>query len=165
MDGRAVADYVADFPTTEWRSHGDFAWDEGPQAEAFIRSQPEGTRIRLVGHSHGGDTAAQIAARLGAAGRPLDMLVTVDPVGRGTSTDFFQRVRQGARRWINVNATGGSSFQRSNIWAGLGGSWNYGPMGHADEFINAPAAHAQFSNMMNTLLPNGRSIGLETLAR
>jgi pimeloyl-ACP methyl ester carboxylesterase len=140
-------------------------WDEGSQAEVFIRSQPEGTRIRLVGHSYGGDTAAQIAARLGAAGRPLDMLVTVDPVGRGTSTGFFERVHQGTRRWINVNATGESSFQRSNIWAGFGGSWDYAPMGHADEFLNAPVPHVGFSRMMDALLANGRTIRLEVLAR
>ncbi len=165
MDARAVANYTQTFPTTEWRSYRDFAWDEASQAEAFIRSQPEGTRIRLVGHSYGGDTAAQIAARLGAAGHPLDMLVTVDPVGRGTSSGFFERVRQGTRRWINVNATGGSSFQRSNIWAGLGGSWNYAPMGHADDFINAPVPHIEFAEMMDRSLANGRSIRLEVLAR
>lgn len=119
-----VADYVSGFPTTEWRTHATFAWDEATNIESFIRRQPPGTRIRLVGHSYGGDTAAQIAARMGSAGRPLDMLVTVDPVGRGTSTGFFERVHQGTRRCINVNATGGSSLEQSNIVAGLGGSWD-----------------------------------------
>lgn len=162
---RRVAEYVQDFPVTDWRSRETFTWDDAAGAEAFIRSQPPGTRIRLVGHSYGGDTAAQIAADMGAAGSPLDMLVTIDPVGHGTSANFFERVHQGARRWINVNATGGSSSERSNLIAGLGGSWDYAPMGYADEFINVPETHIEFGRMMEAELANGRSIRLETLAR
>lgn len=159
-----ISRFVEGFPTTEWRTHRTFTWDEAAEAEAFIRSQPPGTRVRLVGHSYGGDTAAQIAARMGAAGQPLDMLVTIDPVGRGASTGFFDRVRQGTRRWIDVNATGGSSFERSNLIAGFGGSWDYTPMGHADEFINVPVRHIDFAHMMEAVTANGRSVFLETIA-
>lgn len=126
-----------------------FAWNQRDEIEAFIRSQPPGTRIRLVGHSYGGDTAARIAARLGEVGQPVDLLVTMDPASRlnrtglvgSVRTEFLDRVRQGARRWINVNATGGSSLEPSNFIAGIGGSWDYAHMGHAHEFRNTRVPH------------------------
>ncbi|UPY38162.1 hypothetical protein [Sediminicoccus sp. KRV36] len=60
----------------------NFTWDQRAEIEALIRQQSPETRIRIVGHSYGGDTAAQISERMGILGRPpLDMLVTVDPVG------------------------------------------------------------------------------------
>lgn len=138
-----------------------FSWNERPAVEARIRAlraQNPGIRIHLVGHSYGGDTAAQIAAGMAGGPRPIDLLVTVDPVGRGTSSAFFERVRDGTWRWINVNATEGGKLESSNIIAGLGGAWNYGPMGHADSFLNVPATHANFAAMMRAELKDGRTI-------
>jgi len=123
-----------------------------------LRAQYPGISIHVVGHSYGGDTAAQIAAGMAKRGQSVDLLVTIDPVGRGVSQDFFQRVRDGSRRWINVNATGGGRLERSNLVAGLGSPYNYGPMGHADDFHNAPVPHGAFGLMMLSPLSEGRSI-------
>ncbi len=86
--------------------------DEPSRLRSWIRRAPPGTRIVVVGHSWGADTAAQTVARLGQEGRLVDLLVTIDPVGRGLSDDYFRRVRAGALEWINVNAAGGD---RSNF--------------------------------------------------
>jgi hypothetical protein len=64
-----------------------------------------------------------------------------------------------------VNATGSSSFQLSNLIAGLGGSWDYAPMGHTDEFINVPVPHVNFRDMMSAALSNGQTVFLETIMR
>jgi pimeloyl-ACP methyl ester carboxylesterase len=140
----------------------NFTWDQRAEIEELIRRQSPETRIRLIGHSYGADTAAQISERMGILGRPpLDMLVTLDPVGwfqRSARPDFYENVRAGTARWINVNATGGSSLEPSNFIAGLGGAWNYGPVGRADEFINAPVPHVAFGDMMASPTASGRSI-------
>lgn len=152
---------------TAWRTSRSFAWDQAAEIEALIRSQPPETRIRLVGHSYGCDTAARVAENTGALGRPLDMLVTIDPVGRTqrwARPDFMYHVQAGARRWINVNATGASRSRFSNTIAGMGGAWNYAAMGQANVFINAPFNHGQFTQMMLNPLKEGRSVWQEVAA-
>ena len=119
-----------------------------PPWSAAIAAQPAGTRIVLVGHSWGGDTAAQAAAALAAQGRPVDTLVTVDPVGRGLSEGFMRRVRAGSREWINIRATGGGWFDQSNIIAALGGPYGAMPQRFATQYLEAPVAHAEFRDML-----------------
>lgn len=46
-----------------------FAHDEPGAIRRLIEGLPRGTQMSLVGHSWGGDTAAQVAAALGAEGR------------------------------------------------------------------------------------------------
>lgn len=94
---------------TYYLSHG-----QGRELLHLIEGLPVDTSINVVGFSWGGDTAAQVAAILGSRGRPIDTLLTIDPVGRGTSDSFFRRVKAGAGQWINVHAAGGGtrSLQR-----------------------------------------------------
>lgn len=135
-----------------------FTFDQRRAIERVIADYPPETRIRLIGHSWGGNTAAKIAAGLGATGRPLDLLMTIDPVGRGTSAAFFQRVRQGARRWINVNAIGGSPWGLSDVTRRAGEAYDDGPMGHAHEFIASPVEHRQFGSMLSSRTSEGLSL-------
>lgn len=124
------------------------SWDDGDAISTLMTGLPTQARIGLVGHSWGGDTAAMAVAAFGARGRQMDVLVTIDPVGRGTSQNFFSRVRAGTRLWFNVNAMGGSSLQGSNIMAGIGSAYNEAPMAYAHVFINAPMTHEDFWGMM-----------------
>ncbi len=136
----------------EYYSHQD--------SERIVRdvlARQPGTRIVLVGHSWGGDTVAKLAARLGAQGRPVDMLVTVDPVGTGTSDDFFSRVRAGSREWINVQATGGNWYDRDNLVARVGDRYGSGPQPFATQHITAPFGHAAFRGLMEHPGTDGRS--------
>jgi hypothetical protein len=146
--------------TTKYYSHQD--------AEIIatdILAQPPGTRIVLVGHSWGGDTAAGVAARLGVEGRPVDMLVTVDPVGNGTSEDFFTRVRAGSREWINVQATGGNWYDGDNLIARLGNRYGSAPQRFADQHIAAGFGHADFADLVRHPGADGRSALQRALSR
>ena len=48
-----------------------FTWDDRAGIEAYIADLPPGTPVRLIGHSGGADTAAQVAAAAGQAGRSI----------------------------------------------------------------------------------------------
>ncbi len=124
---------------------------------ALIAAEPPETRIVLVGHSWGGDTAAQVAAALGRQGRPVDTLITVDPVGRGLSESFYRRVRTGSREWVNIRAHGADSRNPSDDVAWLGGAYGDGPRGHATRHIEAPRNHGNFNDLLRFADPAGVS--------
>ena len=46
--------------------------------------------INLIGHSYGASTAAQIASTINA---PINQLILIDPVGRGSVGDFRSNVQ------------------------------------------------------------------------
>jgi pimeloyl-ACP methyl ester carboxylesterase len=130
---------------------------------AEIARQPAGTRIVLIGHSWGADTAAQVAATLGQQGRPIDTLVTVDAVGRGLSDDFFGRVSAGTGRWINIHAVGGGALALPNVIARIGGPYGDRPAAFATEHLRLPYDHAAFQSMLIHRPPGRRSILQEAL--
>jgi pimeloyl-ACP methyl ester carboxylesterase len=132
-----------------------FTHDQAAAIMAMIAAQPRGTRIVLVGHSWGGDTVAQITAALGRQGRPVDTLITVDPVGRGLSDEFFRRVRAGSREWVNIRAGGAGS--PSDVIAAVGGTYGEGPRRHATQFIDAPLGHGNFNDLLRHADPSGVS--------
>ena len=82
----------------QWLKHGAIEVN-GRSITRFNHALQRGDVIAIVedGHSWGADTAAEVVGRLGQQGRPIDMLVTADPVGRGLSEDFMRRVRAGSR--------------------------------------------------------------------
>lgn len=132
------------------RESAYFGHDEGAAIVARIANEPQETRIVLVGHSWGGDTAAQIAAALGQRGRPVDTLVTVDPVGVGLSDDFFRRVRGGSREWVNIRASGGANSDFSDFVAAVGGRYADGPRAYATRHIEAPFTHGSFGRLLTS---------------
>lgn len=136
-----------------------FDWDQEGRIERFIRAQPSGTSVRLVGHSWGGDTAAKVAAALGQDGIRVDMLVTVDPVGNNDADRpaAIAEARQGARRWINIRA-GGPWWEQSNIVARIGGRWGGDARGTVDAFEESPASHGNFAGMMLQRVGGGRTV-------
>lgn len=121
---------------------------EGQRLLAIVRAAPSRARVVVVAHSWGADTAAQAVAQLGAEGRRVATLVTVDPVGRFTSDDFFRRVRNGTEQWTNIRATGGRSTEGSNLVAALGGPYGTRPDDWADTTIEAPFAHGNFAQLL-----------------
>lgn len=135
-----------------------FAWTERRALLAHARGQPPGTRLRVAGHSYGADAAARLAVQLAADGAALDLLLTADPVSRLARPDLA-RVRQGARRWVNVNATGGGPFEPSNIVARIGGAWGQAPRRFADESLDHPVPHAHFAGLLRCRLADGRAAG------
>lgn len=67
------------------------------------------TPIIIIGHSLGGWNGAQLSYWLNEAGYNVEMLVTLDPVGRGDwvgfTSDIYVRTPQVATKfWINIRA-------------------------------------------------------------
>lgn len=120
-------------------------------------ARPPGRKLVLVGHSWGGETAARVAVRLARAGRPVALLVTVDPVKRVLTRKFLEDVRAAAPNWVNILATGGDALERSNVIASIGGPWGEKPRGLADAHIAAPFAHREFAALMGFRPAGGRS--------
>ena len=87
--------------------------------------------ITVIGHSYGGNSAARVVA----SGHPVDILVTVDPVGR-FKPDFI-KVTKFSGNWLNFVATGGGLYL-NNIVARLGGWYGHKPKGYADQHTLAP---------------------------
>jgi pimeloyl-ACP methyl ester carboxylesterase len=143
------------FPQVPFRR---FEWFQGGSLARHVQAQPDGARIRVLGHSWGADAAARLAARLGQAGRPLDLLVTIDPVSRRVDDTFLAQVRAGARRWFNVNATGGGGYHPSDTVAWVGGAWNHRPRRFADLCVDAAVPHSYFGAMMGARGPDGRTL-------
>jgi len=123
---------------------------------ARIAAEPKETRIVLVGHRWGGDTAARAAAALGQQGRPVDTLVTVNPVGRGLSDDYFRRVRAGSREWVNIRAYG-AAWDRTDVITVAGGAYADGPRGYATRHVEAPLNHGNFNGLLRSNDPAGMS--------
>lgn len=84
--------------------------------------------------------------------------MTIDPVGNFLTSGFFERVRQGAGQWLNVNAVGGNWWDTPNIIAGIGGDYGTAPRGIAHGFMEAPTNHANFGTMLNTSTFNGQTL-------
>jgi pimeloyl-ACP methyl ester carboxylesterase len=111
---------------------------------------PADARINLIGHSYGGDTAAKAAA---AASRPINLLVTIDPVSLIRPSKAT--VEAHVNHWIDVDAVTGGRGGVANDIAGIGGAWNAWPEGTANVFARVAADHNEFTKMMTTPGPDG----------
>jgi pimeloyl-ACP methyl ester carboxylesterase len=129
-----------------------FPWDTSVAALAkYLDSLPPGSHINLIGHSYGGDTAANVAL---LTRRRIDVLITIDPVSRRERPSYAD-VRSHVGQWIDVNAATVNKDEIDNWIAGWGGAWDTGPQDFASSFVNATANHKQFSRMMRTPGPSG----------
>jgi thioesterase domain-containing protein len=137
--------------------HYFFHWQKGAVLD-LIAAQPPGRPIRLIGHSWGGNCAARVAAALGAEGRPVDLLVTIDPVTRGIGPAFLSQVKAGTRHWINIRAGGAAGFDYSDLVAAIGGAYGEAPRDFADLHLVLPHAHAAFATMLQGRLPDGSGL-------
>ncbi len=130
--------------------------DDGRLLRAAM-ARPPGQKLVLVGHSWGGEMAARVTIRLARAGRPVALLVTVDPVKRVLTQRFLKELRAAAPKWVNILATGGDALERSNVIAAIGGPWGGKPEPLADAFIAAPYAHREFAGLLGFRPAGGRS--------
>lgn len=138
-------------------------YDQRAEINKQIAALPPDTKVNLIGHSYGGDTAAKIA--VDNPGR-IDTLVTIDPVGQFSRPDFSD-VQNSVNTWIDVNATGNPiptypDYRNGNLAAELGGKYGDDPANYADIFYPAPYDHIEFDNMVryspNSDNPSARDI-------
>jgi hypothetical protein len=120
-----------------------------------IQQIPENQTINLVGHSLGGQAAAQAAVD---NPHRIKILVTIDPVGRIHPP--YENISNSVATWINVNANGNpnnsifNDLINGNLIANLGGDWEDDIENYTDVFISAPYNHAEFDAMMNYTDPD-----------
>lgn len=82
------------------------------KAVKFARSLPEGTKIYVQGHSHGGAAAAQFAQ----SGIPIERMITYDPVsGVGKPVQKYPNVK----KWYNAVAGDYDYTKDSNVFTWL----------------------------------------------
>jgi pimeloyl-ACP methyl ester carboxylesterase len=105
---------------------------------------PKGRRINLIGHSYGGDTAADIVEILP---NRIHTLITIDPVSRINFPDYTL-IRRNSSLRINVNAVS-PVLSNGDIAAFFGGSWNDSSKDYSNIHIRAPFTHKQFEEMMH----------------
>jgi hypothetical protein len=91
----------------EWRSLAD-------RAAAAARAGTLPRPLAVAGHSFGADDAIQLAGRLGAAGVPVDLLVTFDPA-------WVLAVPRGPRRVLNFHQDRDTFARRLAPGPGFGG--------------------------------------------
>ena len=139
-----------------------FYQSETKEILEFIRKQPPGVKINLIGHSYGADTAAVVAAR---SERRIENLITIDPVSRkGAGSDegpSYAKVKSNTNWWHNVNSASprrsiDESIPAGNVLAWLGGAWEERQRKFTDSFVTATADHPNFSAMMGAQV-NGMS--------
>ncbi len=129
--------------------------DQKGDVSNFINQLPPEAEINLIGHSWGGDSAADIA--VANPGR-IKNLITIDPVSRAPKDPT--KIRASAHNWINVNAIEGISF--GDTLAALGGTWSTSPKEFAHTYIEAPFKHAEFNILVPRNNPNNLRLHLST---
>lgn len=148
---------VLQYAQNEAQQHRDnvvyFPWDVNPTALArYIDSLPPDARINVIGHSYGGDTAANAVA---ATAKGVDLLIMIDPVS--VIRPDMTAVEARAGQWIDVDAEPEGKESKPDGYAKLGRKWRTLPQGTADVFFSASVHHEQFTRMMSTAGPNGIS--------
>ncbi|MBX9813407.1 MAG: RHS repeat-associated core domain-containing protein [Sphingomonas sp.] len=110
-------------------------------------------KIIIIGHSWGGSAAAQIAASAERAGVSVDLLATIDPVGR-LSADDLRILDKMNGLWANISVAWKNSNDKSQgdsiaDW----GKWFTGETqtSHADVDEVSQSTHEDFSGMLNQL--------------
>lgn len=94
-------------------------WTTETQLTAIARHwRMQGQKVVLVGHSYGGRIAHRVAKNLSDSGHEVELLVTLDPVGR----EGVQPRPAKLKRWLNiyVNYTEASLVEFSTMFRALG---------------------------------------------
>lgn len=116
-----------------------FEWTEDKELAKWIDSNQD-YNLTVVGHSYGGDTAAEIVAK----GHYVDKLKTVDPVG--WTRPNFENVRKYSGLWVNYNSVG-TGITWNNFIATIGRAYNAVPEKHADMYFNEKYDHVDICYM------------------
>ncbi len=128
-----------------------YTYDETDDINEKIADLPNGTTINIIGHSWGGDTAANIVLDPVNAGK-ITTLITIDPVTTFGSNINYSVLAKSVPNWVNVQATQNpntSFFNIGNLAADTG-HWGNAPSPYATIAISTPVDHADFNVMMNT---------------
>lgn len=124
-----------------------FSWTDGGGAAEYVRRLPAASHITVVGHSYGGD-----AACFALTTRPIDVLITIDPVSYLRLPWTF--IRSMAKVWLNVRSEPSwSHFTKDDVIASVGHRYPRPPApgqpGAPNYSFVSDATHSAFRSMMH----------------
>lgn len=111
---------------------------------------PEACTINLIGYSFGGWNAAHFSSVLTEKHYDVDLLITLDPVGKNMQSlfkkDLYNNIPQPfAKAWIHVSSVS-KKWSIDNLIALIGGRWI--PTVHAKgTFYETAASHVEVGKM------------------
>lgn len=145
--GHIVESYAADYarlnPSYECSY---FSWTDRGDIRKLLDQLPNDAAISVVGHSYGGDTAFSAIQ-----GRTIDLLISIDPVGRFKAS--WTSVRPHCKTWLNVRAEPSDARRTSDdTIAAIGGKYPRPPVsgqpGAPNYAYIANQTHGAFRAMM-----------------
>lgn len=124
-----------------------FSWTDSSGAAALVRQLPRDAHVTIVGHSYGGD-----AACFALTTRPIDVLITIDPVSYLRLPWTF--IRSMTPMWLNVRSEPSwAHVTKDDVIATIGHRYprppNPGQPGGPNYSYVADATHSAFEAMMN----------------
>ncbi|RMB52119.1 hypothetical protein C8J44_3147 [Sphingomonas sp. PP-CE-3A-406] len=133
-----------------------FSWTAGSGIVSTLENAAKGSFITVIGHSYGADTAFSAIQR----GRPVNTLISIDPVGRFRPA--WATISGRCLTWLNVRAEPSvGNRSTDDTIASLGGKYPPPPApgqpGAPTYALTADATHGAFSQMMRTSTSNGIS--------
>ncbi len=95
-----------------------FSWSQTEQIARTISTRTPRMKLVVVGHSYGGDTVMKIASQ---AMSRIDLLITIDPVGRNQLTSA--QVLDAVGTWLNIQAAP-LRLSPFDVMANVGGKYS-----------------------------------------
>ncbi len=141
-----AGDYAALNPDLEVRY---FSWTESIDIANHLFAIPQAAHVTIVGHSYGADTAFSVMKNA----RTIDVLISIDPVGRFKVP--WSTTRSSALKWLNVRAEPDAKTKTTDdTIAWVGGKYTRPPArgeaGAPDVSHIVNATHGAFRAMMRS---------------
>ena len=124
-----------------------FQWHHKNIIQKYIQTLPQEQKIIILGHSWGGQTAAQICEKMP---QRIKLLITLDPVGWKDNFYFPKK----SVRWINVIPQA-NNFSLNNMIATLGHRWKNR---QEAENININCDHCSIDKMLDAKSQSGKTL-------
>lgn len=101
-----------------------FSHSDVDLAASYLYNLPKDVRVHIVGHSMGGPAAYLLAQAANKIERPVDTLITLDPVGRFLSSPKMGEKPENVKKWLNYYPTKRNYSVAGDYLALLGGAYD-----------------------------------------
>ena len=102
-----------------------FSYPDVDLAAAYLNGLPRDARVHIIGHSMGGPAAYLLALAADRMQRPVDTLITVDPVGTHLGTTKLERKPFSVAKWYNYYPSERHAFTHGgDTIAAIGGAYD-----------------------------------------
>lgn len=101
-----------------------FSHSDVDLAMNYLYNLPKDVRVNIIGHSMGGPAAYLLAQAANKVGKPVNTLITLDPVGRFLNSPRIGDKPENVKRWINYYPAKRNFSAPGDYLAVLGGAYN-----------------------------------------